>query len=484
MTVPATPGVPPISAEHRRIAAERFDRANQVVAGGNFDYAIQLLLACCKLDPTNMLYRQTLRRTQKGKYRNNLRGSRLALLTTIRTRGRMKTAKRNREFQKVLEHGEEILSRNPWDQGVQMDMAEAADSLGLLDMAIFLLDQARQKNPKDPTLNRALARLFEKRGNFSHAIALWQQVREANPADVEAAHKAKDLAASETIQRGNYDQSSSGERPALNSSPASGPKSDGTPIDRSTRETAALQSRIDANPTDPSLYVQLAAVHRRQNQADKARAVLEQGQNATGNAFVIQVEILEMALEPFRRNLTTAEEKIRQAAKRKADDFDDDGPSIDELKKIRHKLLKEILAREIEIFRLRADRFPQDLSHRIELGQRLLKVDRVDEAIIELQMARKEPKYLGRATMYLGFCFNRRKNWRLAQRNFEEALEHIPATEEADRKEVMYQLATGHAESGDLAKAIDLGHELANLDFSFRNIGKLLDDWQDRVQQA
>ena len=35
-----------------------------------------------------------------------------------------------------------------------------------------------------------------------------------------------------------------------------------------------------------------------------------------------------------------------------------------------------------------------------------------------------------------------------------------------------------------LTVAIELGHELANLDFSYRNIGRLLDDWQNRLQQA
>src|SRR5437773_2311063 len=75
-----------VTPESRRIAAERFDRAGQVASSGNFDYAIQLLLTCCELDPGNFLFRQTLRRNQKAKYHNNLRGSRLAFLTSIRMR--------------------------------------------------------------------------------------------------------------------------------------------------------------------------------------------------------------------------------------------------------------------------------------------------------------------------------------------------------------------------------------------------------------
>src|SRR6266446_1598762 len=115
--------LPSPSPEHRRVATGQFERANQVIASGDYDYGIRLLLSCCKLDPANLVYRQKLRRTQKLKYNNNLRGDWLA----------------------VLEHGEQVLVRNPWDVGTQMAMADAAEVLGLLDLAVWNLEQARQK---------------------------------------------------------------------------------------------------------------------------------------------------------------------------------------------------------------------------------------------------------------------------------------------------------------------------------------------------
>src|SRR2546421_12985807 len=96
--------LPPPSPEHRRIAAGQFERANQVIATGNFDYGIQLLLTCCKLDPANLIYRQRLRHTEKTKYKNNLRGSRLALLTNSARKAKIKNAKRSRDYLKVLEY--------------------------------------------------------------------------------------------------------------------------------------------------------------------------------------------------------------------------------------------------------------------------------------------------------------------------------------------------------------------------------------------
>src|SRR5262245_37834037 len=171
--------LPSPSPEHRRIAAGQFERANQVISKGDFDYGIQLLLSCCKLDPANLIYRQALRQTEKAKYKNNQRGSNFAFLTNTAARHRARAALSYSEHIRAPEHAEDVLARNPWDVGVQMLMAEAAEALGLLDVAAWALEQARQKDPHDLTVNRALARLYERRGNFTHAIALWELIRKA-----------------------------------------------------------------------------------------------------------------------------------------------------------------------------------------------------------------------------------------------------------------------------------------------------------------
>jgi len=482
------PPVPSPTADQRRIAQDSFTKAREAIANEQLDYAINLLLTCCRLDPANFFYRQNLRKTQKEKYDNNLRGSRFAFLTTPRLKGRVKAAKRNRDYLKALEHAEQVLCRNPWDLGTQLDMAEAFDALNLSDLAVFTLDQARQKYPTDATLNRALARQFEKRGDFKSAIVLWQLVKESNPSDVEAAHKAKDLAASDTIAKGLYEEAASGSKdsPVLNRIENRATEKP----DKLARDAEPLRKRIEADPTEPSLYVQLATLYRRHGQADRARATLQQGLGPTGNAFQLQLELMDLDLAPVRKNLELTDARIRKHKEKKSDDdtaesgADAGDLSEKELMHLRVKLLKEINTREIEIYRVKADRFPSDVIHRIELGTRLLKGDLIDEAITELQLARRDEKLKWRAAMLLGVCFRKRNNWRLAQRNFEEALTALPPGEEAGKKELLFHLASGCAENGDLQRAIDLGHELANLDFTFKNIGNLLDEWNDRLQSA
>jgi tetratricopeptide (TPR) repeat protein len=515
MTNPNAPLLPPVNPEHRRVAAGQFDRANQVVATGNYDYGIRLLLSCCKLDPANLIYRQALRRTEKAKYRNNLRGSMFAWLTAWPVRARMKAALRARDYLKVLEHGERILTRNPWDVGAQMDMADAAEVLGLLDLAIWNLEQARQKQAFDVRLNRALAHLYEKRGNFTQAIALWELIRKVKPSDTEAQHKIKDLAADDTIARGQYHAavSGGGEASTEDAEPDSAlePKvkkdgSDETPAaawwtqtgrtpppptkdapaepaltdtgevpflkDRLEREAAPLRARLKDDPTSPYLYLQLAAVYRRGNDFDKARTILQEGLGPTGNAFELSLELADLDIEPFRRNLAITEEKLKAE------------PDNADLRRLRARLRKEINTRELDVHRQKADRYPTELGHRYEVGVRLLRAGQIDEAIRELQTSRVDPRHRWQSLLYLGHCFKARNNWRLAERNFEEALKSLPAGETSNRKDLLYELAVGCAEANDLSKAIDMATELANIDFSYRDIGRLLDEWHTRVQQA
>src|SRR4051794_30359449 len=105
--------LPPASPEHRRVAAGQYERAQQVIAKGDYDYGIPLLLTCCKLDPANLIYRKFLRQTEKSKYKNNMHGSRMAMLTTSPGKAKLKAAKHNHDFLRVLEIGEEVLTKNP-----------------------------------------------------------------------------------------------------------------------------------------------------------------------------------------------------------------------------------------------------------------------------------------------------------------------------------------------------------------------------------
>jgi tetratricopeptide (TPR) repeat protein len=472
-------GLPKLSANERRVAAGKFERASEAFASGNFDYALPLLLDCCRLDPANLPYRQALRRAQRARYGNNLRGHWLAWLTTWPGKLRLKSALRAGDHRKVLDLGELVLQRNPWDRTAQMVMAEAAEELEQVDLAVWLLESARHSRERDTILARRLANLYEQRGEFSRAIGLWDIISRADPNDAEAARKRKDLAASETIARGQYERAAapestaSGERLAIGARPdPSGERPALAAVPPAGRDVDTVRQRAEADPTNANGWIQLANLFRKQDDFEKAREALLKGQAATGNAFEITLALTELEIEPFRRNLALTERRIAEA------------PDDAELRKMRARLRKEINARELDVFRMKADRFPTEPGHRFEMGVRLLRAGQVEAAIAALQSVRNDERYRWQASYYLGHCFKERRNDRLAQRNFEEALKHMPATETSSRKEVLFLLASAAAEASEWARAVEIGTELANIDFAYKDIGRRLDEWQERLQRA
>jgi tetratricopeptide (TPR) repeat protein len=193
-----------LRADHVQAAALQFERAEEARLNGNLDYAIELLLSCTKLDPVRIVYRQSLRECSRAATQAKGGFSWLSSLTTMTTRARVTAAKRAKQYRKVLEEGEEVLVRNPNDLKTQMNMAEAAKELDLIHLAQWMLEEICHQDPRYLPAHRLLAYLYEEEQRYSQAIATWELVCKVVPLDGEAKRKIQDLAAADTIARGNY----------------------------------------------------------------------------------------------------------------------------------------------------------------------------------------------------------------------------------------------------------------------------------------
>jgi serine/threonine protein kinase len=195
-----------VSEEDAQAAASQYAIAQRSIASNNLKEASQLLLGCCLLDPTNLAYRQALRKLTKRRLPNGTGAGWIIWLRTFALKARLKAAQQEGEHARVLSLGEQILMHNPTDAGTQIDMADASESLGLAHVATWILEQAWRNDTHNAALNRALAQLYEKHGSYKVAAALWKMVLRADPTDGEAHRKTADLAARETIARGRYEE--------------------------------------------------------------------------------------------------------------------------------------------------------------------------------------------------------------------------------------------------------------------------------------
>jgi serine/threonine protein kinase len=193
-----------LTAEQVRAAAGQYDRSRQAREAGNEEYALELLLSCCKLDPSELRYREALREVSQFLVEQSRTKHRPGALSALATRTRFHAARHRQDHRKVLEHGETLLLRDPADVGIQADMAEAADELGLPAIAIWMLEQAHEQVPDNMDITRRLARLYERQRRLPLAIELWQAIHKADPDDHEALAKIRDLSVNDTIARGGY----------------------------------------------------------------------------------------------------------------------------------------------------------------------------------------------------------------------------------------------------------------------------------------
>src|SRR5262249_48658301 len=103
----ATPSAVPVPTDEcQRIAARNFEYATRAEAGGDLNLAIASLRVSCRLVPTHLPYRQALRKAEKARYGNKLRGSVLAPVTTLFSRLRLRSARMRGDHLRALEHGE------------------------------------------------------------------------------------------------------------------------------------------------------------------------------------------------------------------------------------------------------------------------------------------------------------------------------------------------------------------------------------------
>jgi tetratricopeptide (TPR) repeat protein len=462
-----------VTPQQRRVATEQFQRARELITSGGkgLDYALSLLQECCQLDPANMVFRQELRKVQRARLKDRRPWRWWVWLKTLRHRAKLRLALQQQRYRDVLSLGEKILTHDPGDAAALLNMAEAAENLGLDELAGWFLETACAANPKHVHAHRLYARFCERTGDFQKATKLWTFVAKHCPTDEEANRKQKDLAAMETIARGGYERNIAQAQQAP--AQAASPTASDTPLEPAIQvadpwqhQLDLLRRRIAEDPTQVSHYLSLAELYKRRDNLDEALRVLQEGLRKAGPQFELQQALAEIEIANLRQNLRAANQRVEQ------------DPNDTLAQQLREKLALEILRREMDFYRARLDRYPQDNAARVALATRLLLLGLVDEAIREFQLARKDPKQAPRALIGLGKCFAHKKNIPLARRNLQEALDLLPPNDEELRKEVLYELAVLAAQEKDYESALRFGVEVANADYFYRDIGKLVEQWQ------
>lgn len=442
------------NAGKRKRLQQLYEHGTRAAAQGQFDYATNLYVQCVTGDPGNPVYAKALLENLFKQYNNNKKGGKFVAIKGAGVKASLKKASMSKDWNQAILSGMEMLKLNPWDTFALTTMATACESLNHDECQLVYLRGALDGNPKDIDVNRRCGRALARARRYDDAVSCWRRVDQLKPGDEEAARAIADLAVEKTISRGGYEEAESTKD--VRAKPM-----DSADVMRLTREQQ-LERAIGKNPQDINNYVELADMHTNNDRFADAEKVLARALEIAGGDLAIRERLEDTQVRRLRAEAETA----------KADVLAKGGAEAKEALKRKSVELNRV---EMEIFRNRSERSPNNMRLKYELGVRLKRAGKINEAIQYLQAARGDSKLKGEAHLELGECFQLIKQHKLAMSNYQTALESLFERDLERRKLVLYRAGTLSFEMQDVDGSEKYLNELASLDFAFKDVAKWLE---------
>ncbi len=397
----------------------------------------------------------------------------MAGIKSAGTKTSLRKSSMQKDWPTVIKTGIEVLKSNPWDVATLSVMAQACDQMELAESQLCFLKVALDVNPKDADVNRLCGRALARLGHFDQAIACFHRVEQAKPGDEEAQRAIADLAVERTISHGRYDEAES-------STDVRRVKQDDDDGKVQLTPEQQLEKKISKQPADVSLYVELADLHERNENLAAAEAVFAKALEVSGGDVSLRERLEDVQLRRHRNDVITAERRATQE-------------KTDEARELANAMRAELNRIEIDIYRSRSDRSPTNLSLKYELGVRLKRAGKYKDAIQYLQLARGDTKRKALVLQELGECFQKLKQYPLALKNFEDAIEATSEREVDAKKSALYSagrlalaMAINDANGNDkwLDSAEKNLNELAGMEFGYKDVPGLLDKLMEMRNKA
>jgi tetratricopeptide (TPR) repeat protein len=468
--------LPPVSAAVRQRLQSVFEHAKRSAEKSDYDYAHDLFKDCLIDDPANLIYLQCVLDNLAKKYGNSKKGARFAALKIKTSRMSLSKAAGKGQWRDAFTAACEALKSNPWDTATLLDVADAYHEIGSDECQLYALRWALEAAPKDLSVNRKAAEVLTRLGQFDQAISCWQRILQAKPNDEEAARAVASLSVEKTIQKGGYNEellkSTTTESQELEDSvrervsqgrPDANKKSTTVPSKGDDVRETELLAAIERQPAETKSYLELSELFTTQNRYREAMDILGRANAASGSGDLHIREKLEES------QIRWAQHRVAVAQKRAEHD------KTAETADLAKRTMAHANQVELEVYAARAARNPGNSLLQYELGLRCKKAGKFKEAIQAFQAARDETRHKALVELHLGESFQYIKQFPLALKSYEAAVQAADDFQGDTRKLALYRAGVLAAELKDREKAEKYLTQLAGLDFGYRDVAERLD---------
>lgn len=432
---------------------KQLESAAAAIESGNAAYAIPVCAQILKGHPGCFEARQVLRKAQLtiAPARRPM-GNLLSRVGGISLKMKSGNAARKHP-EKGIEQAEAALTRDPGNRAAHELLGTCAEQLGWRETAVFAYETVRSLAPADLENLKRLARALLAVGRLEEAVTVGERILEMQPGDPEGQSLVKKASVEHSLLSGRWEEGGGyrgklhDEATARQLEQAGRAQSDD---EGSGLRIGALEERLRAEPGDVRALRELAELHRRAGRWEAACAAIERAlQTGDGRSDTT----LERALHEYR--LGGLEAAVAGAADAQA----------------AASARAQVESYRMDFARRMAERYPADARSRFEYGELLLKAGAWDDAVSELQNARRDPQLRGRALLLLGRAYAEQGFHDLALKQYEEAKGETSGMNDF-KMEVIYEAARSQEALGNREAAAASYKELYSLDINFRDVAE------------
>jgi tetratricopeptide (TPR) repeat protein len=446
-----------VSPEQRKRLQQLFAKGNEQMSRANYEYADDIYFTPCVLqDPGNPIYARAFLANLRKKFgeKKKTTGSLLA------TGKKMVADSKKPEI--LFRVSIETLKTNPWDISSLISTGEACDTLGFHETALIYFESAVDADSNHIGANIAYCAALREAADFDGAISCIKRIIKQRPEDREVQKLLKDILAEKTIHQGKYATGVS--REVLEAAVSVVPENEDA-MGRILTVEEQIERRITRNPQDTANYVELAQHYLKQSDFAKAEESYARAADVSENTPAIVEGLLE-----------TQKKRLHAESLRLKEEYENN--LQEESKAIFLATRNQYEAKKMELAQYRVKHYPNHMGYRYDYGMVLQKNEQVNEAIVEFQRAKADKNRAGDCLLALGQCFQMIRQYKLAMTHYQEAVSVLEPGE--NKKKALY-LAMKLAftlENYDLAE--EYGHQLAAIDFAYRDLGEILDQITQR----
>jgi tetratricopeptide (TPR) repeat protein len=477
-TTTAAPPPPPDPSKSKEVSLSSLDPRlqKQVDAADkaidkNPTYAIEICGNILARHPECLDVRKILRKAQRRSVAAKSKGM-TQFLKLTNTPFVMKAGSLIKTDPKAaLDSAEKMLAANPSNVQALKLIGQASGAMGLWKTAVFSYENIREIEPESVENLLSLGNAYIQAGEPREAVKCGDTILESAPGNGEAQALIRQASVAITMDKGKWEEKGDFRDKLANKDQAVALEQQArmvNDVDTLTQLVGQMAEKIEKDPENVNLYRDIIGYLKQLQRYDDALEWVRKARQQPLGKADSTLEKLEsdFAVSGMQHKIAMLEEKLAQEA----------DPTV-------QAQLDGLRKQEME-FRLHqsksmVEKYPNDYGFRYQYGTLLYDTGQMDQAIRELQLARRNPKVAHHAMLYLGRAYRQKHILDLAEEQLEQAKKELALMNDL-KKEIIYELAQVYRQHNKEERAMEEFKVLYATDIDYRDVAQIINEYYER----